>query len=45
MIKFNDGTGKNMKEHNPKWPQISHYLYRILINDGSGSEKQMLYLI
>ena len=30
---------KNIGERNPKWPQISHHPYRILIIRGSGSGK------
>ena len=29
----------NIKEHNPNWPQIPDHPYRILIIEGSGSEK------
>lgn len=36
----------NTKEHNPDWPQILDYLYRISIIGVSGSEKkQTHYLI
>ena len=33
---------KNIKEHNPNWPQILDHLYRILIIEGSGSGKTNL---
>ena len=39
MIKFDDATKENMKEHNPIWPQIPDRPYRILIIGGSGSGK------
>ena len=39
MIKFDDVTKENIKEHNPNWPQIPDYPYRILITGGSGSGK------
>ena len=42
---FDDVTKKNIKEHNPNWPQIPDHSYRILIIGGSGSEKQIHYLI
>ena len=41
MINFDDVT-KNIKEHNPNWPQIPDHLYRILIIEGSGSGKTNL---
>ena len=41
MITFNDIT----KEHNPNWSQIPDHPYRILIIGGSGSGKQIHYLI
>ena len=31
---------RNVKEHNPNWPQIPDHPYRILIIQGSGSEKK-----
>ena len=37
MINLYDVTKENIKEHNPKWPQIPDYLYRIIIIGGSGS--------
>ena len=40
MINFNDIAKENIKEHNPKWPQIPDHLYRILITGGSGSGKK-----
>ena len=30
---------KNIKEHNPSWPQITDHSHRILIIRGSGSGK------
>ena len=39
MIKFDDVTKENMKEHNSNWPQIPDHLHRVLITGGSGSEK------
>ena len=39
LINFDDVTKENIKEHNPKWPQISHHPYRILITGGSGFVK------
>ena len=45
MINFDDVTKENIKEENPNWPQISDHPYRILIIGGSGSGKQIHYLI
>ena len=39
MIKFDDITKENIKEHNSNCPQLPDYPYRILIAGGSGSEK------
>ena len=39
MINLDEVTGENTKENNPHWPQIPNHPYRILIVDGSGSEK------
>ena len=39
MINFDDYTNENNTKHNPKWPYIPDYLYRILIIGGSGFEK------
>ena len=39
MINFEDVIKENIKEHNPNWPQIPDYSYRILITGGSGSTK------
>ena len=39
MINFDDYTNENKTEHNSKWPYIPDHPYRILIADGSGSEK------
>ena len=47
LIKSDDVTKENIKEHNPDWQQILDHLYRILITGGFGSEKTNLlfYLI
>ena len=42
MISFDDVTKENIKEHTLNWPQIPHYLDRILIIGGSGSRKTNL---
>ena len=39
IINFDDVIKENIKEHNPKCPQIPHHPYRILIIEGSGSER------
>ena len=39
MINLDSITNENSKEHNEKWPYIPDHPYRILIIDGSGSEK------
>ena len=39
MIDFYNLTNENKREHNPKWPYISGYPYRILTIGGSGSGK------
>ena len=39
MINFDDLVKRNIKEHNPNWPQIPGYPYRILITEDSESEK------
>ena len=39
MINLDDITNENNKELNKKWPYVPDHLYRILIIDGSGSEK------
>ena len=39
MINFDHVTKENIKERNPRWPQISDHLYRIFIIGGSRSEK------
>ena len=28
MVNFDDVTEGNMKEYNPKWPQISDHIYK-----------------
>ena len=47
MINFGHIRKENIKEHNPNWPQIYDYPYRILIIGGSGSRKTnaLFYLI
>ena len=39
MINLDDITNENNKEHNEKWPYISHHSSRLLITGGSGSGK------
>ena len=39
MINVDDAAKENIKEHNPKWPQIPHHPHRILIIGGSRSGK------
>ena len=39
MINFDKYTIKNKRKHNPSWPYIPDYPYRILIIGGSGSGK------
>ena len=39
MINFDDVIKDNVKEHNPNWPEIPDYPYRILIIGGSGPGK------
>ena len=39
MINLDSITNENNQEHNEKWPYISDHPYKILITDGSGSEK------
>ena len=39
MINFDEVTGENTKEHNPRWPQTPGHPYRILTAGGSGSGK------
>ena len=39
MITFDYVTKEKIKEHNPNWPQISDYPYRMLIIGGSVSGK------
>ena len=45
MIKLDDITNENNKEHNEKWPYIPDHPYRILIIGGSGSGKTSALLI
>ena len=39
MSNFDYIIREDIKEHNPKWPEIPDHLYRILIIGGSGSRK------
>ena len=39
MFNFDYITNEDIKEHNPNWPEIPDYLYRILVVGGSGSGK------
>ena len=39
MINFDEYTNKNTIKHNPNWPYIPDYPYKILIIGGSGSGK------
>ena len=39
MFNFDDVWVENIKDHNPKWPQIPGHPFRILMIDGSGSGK------
>ena len=39
MINFDDFIKEHIKEHNPNWPEILDYPYRILILGGSGYGK------
>ena len=39
MFNFDYITKEDIREHNRIWPEISDYLYRILIVGGSGSGK------
>ena len=45
MFNFDDVVKENIKEHNPNWPQIPDNPSRILVIGGSGSGKQIHYLI
>ena len=44
MINFDDYVNENKTAHNKNWPYIPDHLYRILINEGSGSAKTNLLL-
>ena len=35
MINFNDVIKENIKQHNPNWPEIPDYRYRMLMLGGS----------
>ena len=43
MINLDDVTKENIKERNPKWPQIFDHPYRILQMWGWGSGKKSLF--
>ena len=47
MFSFDYITKEDIKEHNPKWPEIPDLPYRILIVGGSGSGRtnELLNLI
>ena len=45
MTNFDDVTKENIKEHNPSWPEVLDDPWRVLIIGGSGSGKQIYYLI
>ena len=40
MIKFDNATKANIREHNPNWLQIPDQPYRILARVDSGSGKK-----
>ena len=40
MIKFDEYTNVNKKEHNINWPYIPDHPYRILIRGGSWTGKR-----
>ena len=44
MINLYDYTNEDKLKHNPDWPYIPDYPYRILIIEGSGSGKTNLML-
>ena len=44
MFNFDYITKEDIKEHNPKWPEISDHPYLILIIRGSGSGKTNVLL-
>ena len=39
MTNFDDVIKEHIKQHNPNWPEIPDYPYRILIAGGSESGK------
>ena len=47
MINFDDVTKEETKEHNPNWPQIHNFPYRMLIigDFGSGKTNSLFNLI
>ena len=42
MINYEHVTKENMNKHNLNWPKIPDHPYRILINEGSGYEKNRI---
>ena len=44
MFNFDYITKEDIKEHNPKWPEMLHHPYRILIIGGPGSGKTNAFL-
>ena len=40
MIKFDDVVKEDTKKHNPNWPEIPDYPYRVFIFGGSESVKK-----
>lgn len=44
MITFDQVTGENTQERNPRYPQISNHLYRIQVQRGSGSGRTNVWL-
>ena len=43
MVNFDDVTKENIKEHNPKWPEIFDHPYRILTFGVPPSETIFLF--
>ena len=44
MFNFDYITKEDIKEHNPKWPEMLDHPYRILIIGGPGSGKTNAFL-
>ena len=44
MFNFDYITKENIKQHNPKFPEIPDHPYRIIIFGGSGSGKTNVFL-